>query len=76
MLAILAPIVVFGLVIFVHELGHFLAAKAAGVSLPATLSLPDASGLQNPSDPASPIYIGDKPVVTGTPRVVDGDVKY
>src|SRR5947208_11107074 len=34
MLAILAPIVVFGLVIFVHELGHFLAAKAAGVYAP------------------------------------------
>ena len=30
MLAILAPIVVFGLVIFVHELGHFIAAKAVG----------------------------------------------
>jgi regulator of sigma E protease len=34
MLAILAPILVFGLVIFVHELGHFLAAKAAGVYAP------------------------------------------
>ncbi len=34
MLAILAPIVVFGLVIFVHELGHFLAAKALGVYTP------------------------------------------
>ena len=30
MLAILAPILVFGLVIFVHEFGHFLAAKADG----------------------------------------------
>jgi regulator of sigma E protease len=30
----LAPIVVFGLVIFVHELGHFLAAKATGVYAP------------------------------------------
>jgi regulator of sigma E protease len=30
----LAPIVVFGLVIFVHELGHFLAAKAVGVYTP------------------------------------------
>jgi regulator of sigma E protease len=30
----LAPILVFGLVIFVHELGHFLAAKAVGVYAP------------------------------------------
>jgi regulator of sigma E protease len=34
MLAWLAPIIVFGLVIFVHELGHFLAAKAVGVYAP------------------------------------------
>lgn len=34
MLAWLAPLVVFGLVIFVHELGHFLAAKAMGVYAP------------------------------------------
>lgn len=34
MLAILAPVLVFGLVIFVHELGHFLAAKAVGVYAP------------------------------------------
>jgi regulator of sigma E protease len=34
MLAILAPIFVFGLVIFVHELGHFLAAKSVGVYAP------------------------------------------
>src|SRR5690242_14886249 len=34
MLAILSPILVFGLVIFVHELGHFLAAKAVGVYAP------------------------------------------
>src|SRR5205085_7736538 len=34
MLAILAPILVFGIVIFVHELGHFLAAKATGVYAP------------------------------------------
>lgn len=31
---VLAPILVFGLVVFVHELGHFLAAKAAGVYTP------------------------------------------
>jgi regulator of sigma E protease len=34
MLAILAPLLVFGLVIFVHELGHFIAAKAMGVYAP------------------------------------------
>ena len=33
-MALLAPILVFGLVIFVHELGHFLAAKATGVYAP------------------------------------------
>ena len=31
---ILAPLLVFGLVVFVHELGHFLAAKAMGVYAP------------------------------------------
>ncbi len=34
MLAWLAPILVLGLVIFVHELGHFLAAKMVGVYAP------------------------------------------
>ena len=34
MLRYLAPLVVFGLVVFVHELGHFLAAKALGVYAP------------------------------------------
>jgi regulator of sigma E protease len=34
MLALVAPILVFGLVIFVHELGHFVAAKLAGVYAP------------------------------------------
>src|SRR5919106_1084910 len=33
-LSILAPIFVFGLVVFVHELGHFLAAKSVGVYTP------------------------------------------
>jgi regulator of sigma E protease len=32
--AILAPVLVFGLVIFVHEFGHFIAAKALGVYAP------------------------------------------
>jgi regulator of sigma E protease len=34
MLAVLSPIIVFGIVIFVHELGHFLAAKSVGVYTP------------------------------------------
>jgi regulator of sigma E protease len=34
MLSYLAPIVVFGLVVFVHELGHFVAAKLVGVYAP------------------------------------------
>jgi regulator of sigma E protease len=34
MLAYLAPVLVFGLVIFVHELGHFIAAKLVGVYAP------------------------------------------
>jgi regulator of sigma E protease len=34
MLAWLAPLIVFGLVVFVHELGHFLAAKSVGVYAP------------------------------------------
>src|SRR5207237_3536432 len=34
LLASLAPVLVFGLVIFVHELGHFIAAKAVGVYAP------------------------------------------
>ncbi|MGH7604645.1 MAG: RIP metalloprotease RseP [Gemmatimonadaceae bacterium] len=34
MLTWLAPIIVFGLVVFVHELGHFIAAKLTGVYAP------------------------------------------
>ena len=34
MLVFLAPLVVFGLVVFVHELGHFLAARSVGVYTP------------------------------------------
>ena len=33
-LPVLAPLLVFGLVVFVHELGHFLAAKAVGIYAP------------------------------------------
>jgi regulator of sigma E protease len=34
MLALLSPLIVFGLVIFIHELGHFIAAKLTGVYAP------------------------------------------
>ena len=34
MLSWVAPIIVFGLVVFVHELGHFIAAKLTGVYAP------------------------------------------
>ena len=34
MLAVLAPVIVFGIVIFIHELGHFVAAKLTGVYAP------------------------------------------
>ena len=34
MLSWLAPLVVLGIVVFVHEFGHFLAAKAFGVYAP------------------------------------------
>jgi regulator of sigma E protease len=34
LLPLLSPLLVFGLVVFVHELGHFLAAKAVGVYAP------------------------------------------
>ncbi|HJP58942.1 MAG TPA: M50 family metallopeptidase [Gemmatimonadaceae bacterium] len=34
MLSWIAPIIVFGLVVFVHELGHFVAAKLTGVYAP------------------------------------------
>ena len=48
----------------------------AGITLPSSMSLPTAADLANPSDPASPIYIGTKPSVSGAPRVVHGEVKY
>ncbi|WP_372525702.1 hypothetical protein [Piscinibacter sp.] len=48
----------------------------AGVTLGSALTLPGVSGLNDPSDSASDIYIGSKPVVTDAPRVIHGDVKY
>lgn len=49
---------------------------AAGLSLPSGLTLPTASGLVDPSDPSSSIYIGAKPTLTAAPRVIHGEVMY
>ena len=48
----------------------------AGVALSSDLTLPTVDGLADPSDPASPIYIGVKPLLTDAPRVIQGDVKF
>jgi hypothetical protein len=40
-------------------------------------TLPDPSGLQNPSDPSSAVYNGVEPTPTNTaPRVIQGEVMY
>lgn len=49
---------------------------AAGLSLPSGLTLPTASGLVDPSDSTSSIYIGSKPTLTAAPRVIHGEVMY
>lgn len=49
---------------------------AAGLTVPAGSPLPTAADLADPSDPSSPIYIGVRPTVTATPRVIQGEVKY
>jgi hypothetical protein len=49
---------------------------AAGLNLPSGLTLPTVAGLVDPSDPASPIYIGTKPTVVAAPRVIHGEVMY
>ncbi len=48
----------------------------ANLVLPASVALPSAAGLQDPSDPAAAIYIGAEPVVTDPVRVIQGDVKW
>jgi hypothetical protein len=48
----------------------------AGLTVPSGMTLPTSADLKNPSDPASDIYIGVRPVVTATPRVIHGEVKY
>jgi len=48
----------------------------AGLTVPSGMTLPTAADLKNPSDPASDIYVGVRPVVTTAPRVIHGEVKY
>lgn len=48
----------------------------ANLTLPTAVQLPDATGLKDPSDPASPIYIGVRPTVTDPVRVIQGDIKW
>ena len=48
----------------------------AGLTVPTGATLPTAGDLADPSDSSSPIYIGTRPTVTATPRVIQGEVKY
>jgi hypothetical protein len=48
----------------------------AGLSVPSNVTLPTTADLRDPSNPASPVYVGTKPTVTSAPRVIHGDVKY
>ena len=64
MLIWLAPIVVFGLVVFVHELGHFLAAKALGVYAPRFSIgfgkvLPFIPMFGDGKQPMQPVFVAD-----------------
>jgi hypothetical protein len=52
------------------------ACTAAGLTVPANVTLPTASDLKDPSDASSSVYIGSKPTVTSAPRVIHGDVKF
>ena len=49
---------------------------AAGLAVPSGITLPTATDLKDPSDPASDIYIGARPSVSAAPRVIHGEVKY
>jgi hypothetical protein len=49
---------------------------SAGLTVPSSVELPTAENLKNPSDQASDVYIGVRPVSTAAPRVVHGEVKY
>ncbi len=42
----------------------------------SAVTLPDANGLQDPSNSSSSVYNGVEPTVTGAPRVIQGQVEY
>jgi hypothetical protein len=44
--------------------------------LPDDVELPGVAQLNSPADPNSDVYVGERPVVTDTPRVIHGEVKY
>jgi hypothetical protein len=50
--------------------------SGAGLVVPSGSTLPTSADLRDPSDPASPIYVGTRPAVTAAPRVIQGEVKY
>lgn len=50
--------------------------ECSALTVPTSVTLPTAADVQNPSDPASPIYIGVLPTVTDAPRVISGVVEY
>jgi len=51
-------------------------AACVALTLPGGLALPDGTDFKNPGLATSADYIGVEPVVTGTPRVIDGALKY
>ena len=51
-------------------------ALCSGLTPGSTADLPSLVGLRNPANSADPAYIGVKPTLTATPRVVHGVVKY
>jgi hypothetical protein len=48
----------------------------AGLTVPSGMTLPTSADLKNPADPTSDIYVGERPVVTAAPRVIQGEVKF
>ena len=53
-------------------------AGCTGVTLAspaANLTLPDSAGLHDPSSSSDAVYVGTKPTVTDTPKVIDGVVQ-
>jgi hypothetical protein len=50
--------------------------NTAGLNVPSNVTLPTTADLRDPSNPASPVYLGTKPAVTEAPRVIHGEVKF